>query len=180
MKKKVAFITGRFQPIHKGHQLLVDKAFSLSKNVVIMICSAQESRTKNNPLSFEERKNLIKKIYPDAIIIPVQDMGIGNNEKWGDFLLSVLDSYGYEAKFFVTGEEKRRVSWFKNEVLENMEIISISRNKIVISGTEIREAIKNDDYLKIKKFVPNEIANDLMELKKVFIESEENKDTKSI
>ena len=107
-------------------------------------------------------------------------MGIGNNEKWGDFLLSVLDSYGYEAKFFVTGEEKRRVSWFKNEVLENMEIISISRNKIVISGTEIREAIKNDDYLKIKKFVPNEIANDLMELKKVFIESEENKDTKSI
>ena len=108
--KKVAFITGRFQPIHKGHQLLVDEAFKLSKNVVIMICSAQESRTKNNPLSFEERKDLIKKIYPRAIVIPVKDMGIGNNEKWGDFLLSVLSENGFVPKYFITGEEARRVS----------------------------------------------------------------------
>ena len=127
---KVAFVSGRFEPIHKGHQLLIDEAFKLEKNVAILICSSQESRTRQNPLSYEERKELIKKIYPKAIIIPVPDMGIGNNEKWGDFLLDTLKKYDCEPTFFVTGEEERRESWFRKEILKEMKIIKISRSKI--------------------------------------------------
>lgn len=177
---KVAFVCGRFEPIHKGHQLLIDEAYKLQKDVAILICSSQESRTSHNPLSFEERKELIKKIYPKAIIIPVPDMGIGNNEGWGDFLLSVLKEYNCEPKFFVTGEEERRESWFRKEILKKMKIIKISRSKIVISATELREDIRNNNLEKIKEFIPQEIIEDIINLKEVFVESEKETSTKSI
>lgn len=177
---KVAFVCGRFEPIHKGHQLLIDEAYKLQKDVAILICSSQESRTSQNPLSFEERKKLIEKIYPKAIIIPVPDMGIGNNERWGDFLLSVLKKYDCEPIFFVTGEEERRESWFRKEILKKMKIIKISRSQIVISATELRKDIRNNNIEKIKEFMPQEIVEDIINLKEVFIESAKETSTKSI
>ncbi len=177
---KVAFVSGRFEPIHKGHQLLIDEAFKLEKNVAILICSSQESRTRQNPLSYEERKELIKKIYPKAIIIPVPDMGIGNNEKWGDFLLDTLKKYDCEPTFFVTGEEERRESWFRKEILKEMKIIKISRSKIVISATKLRKDIRENNINKIKEFLPQEIVDDVLKLQDIFVQSEKETFTKSI
>lgn len=64
---------GRFQPIHLGHQQVIDRALELSKNVLVLVGSAGVARSTRNPFTFEERKSMIKAIYPDVIVQGVHD-----------------------------------------------------------------------------------------------------------
>lgn len=52
-------ILGRFQPFHKGHQFLIEKALEMG-DVTIAIGSSQESWTQSNPWSVEEREYMIR------------------------------------------------------------------------------------------------------------------------
>lgn len=143
-KYKLGMVVGRFQPLTNGHKFIIDKALSFCKHVVIMICSAQESRTKQNPFSIDERITMFKRVYKKEIlfkriiIIPVSDQGIGNNEKWGEFLLNTT-KYKLKMKpdIFISGIENRRTNWFKNEI--NIDQLYINRDKFPISGTQVRE-----------------------------------------
>lgn len=54
-KKKFALVVGRFQPFHKGHRFLIEKAVSENDIVAICIGSARES----DPLTLEERKKVL-------------------------------------------------------------------------------------------------------------------------
>ena len=143
-KYNLGMVVGRFQPLTNGHKFMIDKALSFCKHVVIMICSAQESRTKQNPFSIDERIIMFKRVYRKEIlfkriiIIPVSDQGIGNNEKWGEFLLNTI-KYKLKMKpdIFISGIENRRTNWFKNEI--NIDQLYINRDKFPISGTQVRE-----------------------------------------
>lgn len=64
---------GRFQPLHKGHQEVIDRALTLSKKVLVLVGSANAPRTLRNPFTYEERSNLIRMIYPEVITRPLQD-----------------------------------------------------------------------------------------------------------
>ena len=55
-------VLGRFQPFHKGHVFLVEKAISLatdSDEVVVAIGSSQHQYEPNNPWTAEERVAMI-------------------------------------------------------------------------------------------------------------------------
>lgn len=64
---------GRFQPLHAGHQEVIERARSLAKNVLVLVGSAGVARSARNPFTFEERKNLIHTLYPDVNVQPVHD-----------------------------------------------------------------------------------------------------------
>ena len=70
-------IIGRLQPIHNGHQELILDALSRAQNVLILLGSANESRTFRNPFTFHERKELIELNFPsylDRLIVrPLDD-----------------------------------------------------------------------------------------------------------
>ena len=55
-----ALFIGRFQPLHKGHMHIIEKAMSDCSELVIVIGSSQEACTKDNPFSAEERVEMIK------------------------------------------------------------------------------------------------------------------------
>jgi nicotinamide-nucleotide adenylyltransferase len=55
-----AIFVGRFQPFHKGHLKAIKWILKREKEIFIIIGSSQESLTKNNPLSFLDRKKMIK------------------------------------------------------------------------------------------------------------------------
>lgn len=82
-KEKVVFI-GRFQPFHYGHFILLLLALAEAKGeeITIVIGSADKSRTKDNPLNYQERKAAIINLadalgfsdrIPDKNIIPSND-----------------------------------------------------------------------------------------------------------
>lgn len=76
-------VVGRWQPFHLGHLELVRQAAKFGE-VTIVIGSSNKKNTRENPLSFAERKRLIESCLKaerlKAKIIPQRD--IGDNEKW--------------------------------------------------------------------------------------------------
>ena len=59
MNEKFGLYVGRFQPFHNGHKSVVKEALKHCDRLIIAIGSAQESRTKKNPFTFEERRKFI-------------------------------------------------------------------------------------------------------------------------
>ena len=93
---KTGIVVGRFQTFHKGHEFIIDKAVELCENVGILIGSSQESGTLKNPFTYETRERILKTIYGNSVEVrPLPDIGVGNNSKWGEY---VLESYNREFK----------------------------------------------------------------------------------
>ena len=58
-----SFMVARLQPLHNGHKMIIDKMLKESQYVTIILGSCQESGTSSNPLSPEQRLNLLENIY---------------------------------------------------------------------------------------------------------------------
>ena len=56
----IALFVGRFQPFHRGHMLAIREILGKNDKVVIVIGSAQQSKTPPNPFSVGERAEMIK------------------------------------------------------------------------------------------------------------------------
>ncbi len=56
----IALCLGRFQPFHNGHFALIQKALQEADWVIVGIGSAWRPRTPRNPLSWQERAELIR------------------------------------------------------------------------------------------------------------------------
>ncbi|MEK7573509.1 MAG: adenylyltransferase/cytidyltransferase family protein [Patescibacteria group bacterium] len=64
MQIKIGLVVGRFQPFHKGHLYLIEKALEASEKIIIVIGSSNMS-DENNPLSYKTRAEMIKKVIAE-------------------------------------------------------------------------------------------------------------------
>ena len=69
----IGVVIGRFQPFHNSHKDLVDYALANSDYVIVVVGSSFRSRLPRNPFTFEERRDVIRKIYPNIHIKPCED-----------------------------------------------------------------------------------------------------------
>jgi bifunctional NMN adenylyltransferase/nudix hydrolase len=101
--KTVGVLIGRFQSpyLHSGHNLLIDKIFSKHSKVIILIGVAKIQNTKRNPLDFITRKVMIQKIYPNAVILPIEDNRC--DEKWSKNVDSLIRSVFPETNAILYG-----------------------------------------------------------------------------
>jgi len=83
MKYDALVFIGRFQPFHNGHQAVVEAAIKQAKEVIIVVGSSFASRNIRNPFTFEERRQMIKSVFPDnnVKVVPVSDYPYDDN-KW--------------------------------------------------------------------------------------------------
>lgn len=91
----IALLVGRWQPFHKGHEYLIDKTNTDFQRTIIGVGSSEKSRTKENPLTYEERKSTIKACYPQIKIFPVED--VGDDELWIEEIEESLHELGIES-----------------------------------------------------------------------------------
>ena len=61
---KIGFTIGKFAPLHKGHQYLIEKALQEMDKFYVIIYE-----TKVTKISLETRASWIQKIYPEVNII---------------------------------------------------------------------------------------------------------------
>lgn len=82
----VLIFIGRFAPLHKGHQAVINVALKKAKKVIILVGSSFRSRTERHPFSFSEREAMIRAAYPDVdhetlVILPIRDKTY-QDQKW--------------------------------------------------------------------------------------------------
>lgn len=170
-------ICGRFGHEHLGHIILFDNCISLCKKTLILVGSAQESKTLRNPFKVETRIKLIKKTYPN---IPEENLiikGINDltNEfdvthNWGKYVKSEVERHmGQFADLIVYGNDELRNHWFEQKDLENTSLLVIPRTAFPISATVLRGLLTIDDKQTWMKYTSplihdmyDELRNELM------------------
>lgn len=128
---RTAFI-GRFQPFHLGHKHVVEDY--ADEDLVLVLGSARESRTDENPLNVEERKSVIHECFPNIEIYAVEDDE--SDEKWME---SIIEKTGAEK--IVSGNERVL------EIFREMSDLKVEKAEMhepeIYSGTEVRRRINS-------------------------------------
>ena len=63
MEEKIGFTIGKFAPLHKGHQYLIETALKEMDKVIVVVYD-----TDLIDIPSEKRANWIKELYPDVEI----------------------------------------------------------------------------------------------------------------
>lgn len=104
--KEYGLIIGRFQPFHYGHQHIINEVLLDKKIPIIVMGNDYGKRPDKNPLSIQQRQELIKLIYPNVEIL---FEWVGDNPDWNiwwnDMGLAVIGS---------SGRQKNQVTLYYN------------------------------------------------------------------
>ncbi len=92
-----ALYIGRFQPYHLGHHAVLEKIAEEVEEIIIVIGSAQESHTPENPFTGGERMEMIYAALSESnlkeccVVTPLQD--IKRNSVWVFHLQSMVPRF---------------------------------------------------------------------------------------
>ncbi|MCI8760917.1 MAG: adenylyltransferase/cytidyltransferase family protein [Clostridia bacterium] len=150
---KIGFTIGKFAPLHKGHQYLIEKGLSEMDKFYVIIYE-----TTVTQISIETRANWIKQIYPNAHIIyaknPPSQYGLDEKSVkiQTDYLKEMVK--GIEVTHFYNSEPYGK---FVARDLKVEEVqVDRKREKYPISATAIRKKIEEN-----QKFIDKIVMRDL-------------------
>ena len=157
---------------------MIRKALQVCSEVAVFIGSSQESGTMKNPLSYEMRADLLHTALPDVKIYPLADIGIGNNNKWGDYVLeNAMQRCGSLPDLIISGMEERRADWIN----EKWMIAELSVPKIIdISATRMIRYMIDDERDKWEQYIDPAIADRYDEIRQQVLLSRDRLETMSI
>ena len=149
---KTGLFLGRFQPFHNGHLEVLKKALTMVDSLVIVIGSAQESHTVDNPFTADEREEMIestvrKEKLKNLEIIPIED--INDDDRYVSYVEKLVPSFD---KVFAA-ENPLTAKLFKAKGYEVWTCDRITS----FESTRIRELMGKNDP-KWKQMVPPPVA----------------------
>ena len=172
---RIAIYGGSFNPMHIGHEKIVDYVLdNLNMDKIIIIPVGIPSHRENNLEQSDTRLKICKEIFKGNKKIEVSDIEIkGEGKSYTyDTLLKLMDLYGENNEFFeIIGEDSlKNLKTWKNyeellkickfivfrrkddkniqideEFLNNKNIIILENEYYDISSTEIRNMVKNNE-----------------------------------
>jgi len=185
MKKSKKFalgvLVGRFQGIHKGHEMMIDTALGVCDKVGVFIGSSQESGTAKNPFTYELRREMLERIYGGRVeVFPLPDIGVGNCAAWGEYVMeNVLNRFGRLPDLSISGKEERRASWLEGKSGEGVAELYVPKT-VVMSATQMREFFLRDERENWQEFTNPLLWDMYGELRAIVLASKDNKETSSI
>lgn len=151
---RVGLAIMRLQPLHKGHQQIIDAMLAENEKAVLMLGSVGVM-DENNPYSYEERVAMIQTLYGKEIKAGRLLIGglkdIHNLPKWVDYVKSNLP---IPANRYYCGVQQNAQQFRE----KGFSIREFSRDKIKVSGTEIRQKMRMGD-MSWTNDVPQEIVS---------------------
>lgn len=152
--KKIGFTIGKFAPLHKGHQFLIETALKEMDEFYVVIYD-----TNVINISIEQRAQWIKKLYPKVKIIYAYNSPkkYGLDKKSVEIQMSYLSNLIKDipvTHFYSSELYGEKVANYLN--IEN-RLVDLERKNVPISATLIRK-----DYLKESEYIENFIYLDII------------------
>lgn len=177
-KTDITVYIGRFSPFHNGHAHVLRRALESSKLVIVLVGSSGQARNTKNPLTFDERHDMIQSWYASEDIdqagalrvLPIRDYPY-NDALWIRNVQKVVKKT--VTKFCtqnntiltdtrITGSDRDESTWYlrafpqwKQALVEPFRL----DNSLNVSATQIREWLFSKEYClenagKMAKMVP--------------------------
>lgn len=133
--KKYGAIIARFQTmyLHDGHRYLIDTVNNLHRDNIIILLGVSKNINSRNILPYEMRKEIVLESYPNAIILPLND--IGNDVEWSNEVDNLLKDYDV----CLYGSRDSFIPYYTGK-LDVYEVPPVHN----ISATEIREQLRQN------------------------------------
>lgn len=158
-EEKIGFTIGKFAPLHKGHQYLIETALKEMDKVIVVVYD-----TDVIDIETEKRANWIKELYPNVEIKfahnPPSKYGL-DEESVNIQMKYLSDILKDEVPTHFYSSEKYGASVAKYMNIVDRRVDN-ERIKVPIRATEIRKDIENN-----KKWVENKVYLDCKETKKL-------------
>ena len=108
--KATAVIVARFQTphLHDGHQYLINHIRSKHNKVVVVLGVSPVKGSRRNPFDFYTRERMIKKLYPEIIVLPLSDHP--SDEYWSNSLDQLLKTSFPNESFLLYGSRDSFIS----------------------------------------------------------------------
>jgi len=129
---------GRFNPPHRGHIALIERIARKVDSLTVAVGSAEQSNTKRNPFSGEERVKMLKSYLKERMVEVQNVVAVDDGTSWAS---SVDNLFEKCRRFDVLFADKKRIS---NLVGNRAKVVSFRRTGR-ISSTMIRDSIARGD-----------------------------------
>jgi hypothetical protein len=164
--KSAVFTFGRFNPITKGHGELIDFVVRKSGRGDAMIFTSQSNDAKKNPIPYKDKLKFLKKFFPKANIMDEPKL------KTPFQILEWLSDNGYRDVTMVVGGD--RVAEFEKRIrpyvdqkdpnkphydFDKFKVVNSGERKEGVSGTDMRNHAKNDDFDAFKAGMPKGVSD---------------------
>ena len=163
MRADYTIFIGRLQPFHNGHKIMVDTAISEGQKTIVVLGSANEARSTQDPFTSSERQNMIEAVYPDEglLFIHLPDSNY-NNFDWAEYLKEeVYKLCSPEDNIKLIGHNKDSSSFYLR-LFPEWDYLEVPLQENGLSATEVRQHFfESKEYW--KEFVPKGITKWLEE-----------------
>lgn len=161
---RTALIVGKFMPLHRGHELLIQTAMANADEVTVVVYDMATPVF----VPVEQRMKWISKLYPDLYnIVARKDPVIGDVDRnSADFAKLYADDLDFLGKFDYVFSSEDYGQQFAEAMGATHVTVDAARQLMPISGTTIRE-----DPFKYRAFMSPVVYRDLVQ-KVVFVGTE--------
>lgn len=180
--KKLWLYIWRLNPTHNWHLTILEKMISENKENLLLLGTPLQKNSEKNPLSFEERKEILRKIFSEDILkIIRKDDNPKSNLGWVVEIYRIIkEKFGDvdEVNFYYWASEDMAFSVLQENLWEfcpfKINFIKIDREetfveinweKLELSATNFRKYLREWDFETAKKFTDKKIFE---EIKKYF------------
>lgn len=114
--KTTGVIVARFQTpyLHEGHHEIVNYVKNKHNKVVIVLGVSSVKGSTRNPLDFHTRERMVKKSFPDVIVLPIADAK--KDEVWSDNLDKLLSITFPTEQFLLYGSRDSFIPYYSGKL----------------------------------------------------------------
>ena len=146
--KAIGAIVARFQTpyLHEGHRALIEAVKAKHNQAVVLLGVSPVLGSRRNPLDFQTRESMIKKEYPDVVVLPLRDHPI--DAQWSQNLDQVLGETFPGKTFLLYGSRDSFLPYYSGKFEAN-EIESHGTSNSTLIRDKISDRVLDSEEFRM-------------------------------